>query len=59
MNSISHNANQDDQRKETVERASEHYQHKADNRPQANTPKNSTVDVFEYEPTGFMSNGRW
>ncbi len=26
---------------------------------QDNTPDNSYVDVFEYEPIGFMSKGRW
>ncbi|MBV1908001.1 MAG: hypothetical protein KUG78_01700 [Kangiellaceae bacterium] len=23
------------------------------------TPRNSIVDVFEFEPVGFMSKGRW
>ena len=23
------------------------------------TPENNIVDVFEFEPVGFMSNGRW
>ncbi len=59
MNTVSHNANQDDQRKETVENSSRHYQNKADNRGQMNTPRNSSVDVFEFEPTGFMSDNRW
>ena len=59
MNTVSHNANQEDQYKETVENDSRHYQHQADKRGQASTPKNSSVDVFEFEPTGFMSDSRW
>ena len=58
MQKLSHNANQEDQQLETVE-SNKYYQEKADNRPNANTPKNNHVDVFEFEPSGFMSNGRW
>ncbi len=59
MNTVSHNANQDDQRKETVENQSKRYQNQADKRGLVSTPRNSVVDVFEFEPVGFMSNGRW
>ena len=59
MNTVSHNANREDQYKETVENESKYYQNKADQRGQTNTPRNSSVDVFEFEPTGFMSDSRW
>ena len=59
MNTVSHNANQDDQQKESIDPITGHCVSKAEKRPQSITPKNEQVDVFEFEPNGFMSQSRW
>lgn len=59
MNTVSHNANEEDRRKEPADAASNHYSSKAESRSTVKTQRNETVDVFEYEPNGFMSRGRW
>jgi len=59
MNTVSHNANQEDNRKEMRQQPSASFHDKAEKRNQTNTPQNNRVDVFEFEPNGFMSNGRW
>jgi hypothetical protein len=59
MKTVSHNANQEDQQKEAEDSMSGHGVSNAEKRPQSTTPKNDQVDVFEFEPGGFMSQGRW
>ncbi len=59
MNTVSHNANQEDQQKETPDGGTTQYSSKAETRPQTKTPRNESVDVYEFEPNGFMSRGRW
>jgi hypothetical protein len=59
MNNLSHQANQQDQPKQEMTNTAQTQQVKADQRGQVQTPENSRVDVFEFEPNGFMSHGRW
>ena len=59
MNTVSHNANQEDQQKESTDPISGHCLSKAEKRSLSKTPKNDQIDVFEFEPNGFMSQTRW
>lgn len=59
MNTVSHNANQEDQQKEVAGNASADKVSKAESRQQATTPRHNNINVFEFEPSGFMSRGRW
>ncbi len=59
MNTVSHNANQQDQQQESEDSMSGHCVSNAEKRLYSTTPKNDQVDVFEFEPNGFMSQRRW
>ncbi len=59
MNTVSHNANQEDQQKEVKDSTSTGKASKAETRQRATTPRNDNINVFEFEPNGFMSRGRW
>jgi len=59
MNTVSHNANQEDQQKEVMDNTSADKASKAEARQRSTTPRNNNINVLEFEPNGFMSKGRW